>query len=77
MCIIFSCTMNLFYVPSLVKWYMRKTVTQSAPVIQRQALSVKSIPALKAPNAKSRKESWHATTQVRHKYCVFVVTNYS
>lgn len=57
--------MNLLCVPSLVRLCMRKTVKQSVPVIQQKASSVKSTPVLKAPNAWSREENGHVTTQAR------------
>lgn len=73
------CIMNLLCVPSLVRLYTRKTVTQSAPVIPQKVWSVKSTPALKAPNAWSRKENEHATTQARqitiYLYCQTLTIN--
>lgn len=67
LCVLFLPIMNLLYVHSLMKWCMRKTVTQSAPVSRTKALSVKSIPALRRPNAWLRKELGHATTEARLK----------
>lgn len=70
LCII-VCTMCLLYICSLMKWCSRRTVKQSARVSQTQALSVKSIPALRTPSAWSRKELGHATTQAS--YCFSLV----